>query len=526
MDLAKYGRKRRLSYLFNMLKRAEAYWPLILLLALLKFVLPIFLQDSLYELQRDEFLYYQQGQHLALGYLENPPLLSYLGMISSGFGGSEAWIKFWPCLFGAATVVLTCLITAELGGKIFAQFLSSLGIITGAYLRIHYLFQPNILDIFFWTLAVYFLIRYVNTKDQKFIYWLAISLALGWWGKYSVIFMAAAMLGGIILSPYRQMLTRKHSWLAAGIGLLIVIPNLWWQYGHNWPLVHHMKELQETQLRFMNPLDFIKDQFMLLLTVVFIWIGGLIWLFKHKECRFLFYTYILVILLLILGRGKSYYSLGIYPLLLAAGAVAWEQWTEKRRWTRYALSLLILVLGYLVQPMLLPIWKPGKLAAFYTKIGFDHVWEDQEKHPLPQDFADMLGWKELAEKTEHYFNSLPDTVKNKTIIYGRHYGHAGSLNYYGKDKNFKSRVITDNGSFLLWIPENLMMEHLIFIGRKMPGKDDEVFQHFEKVTVIDSVTNHFSRQYGDKIIFFENIDSSGLRLARVGLRELQKKFLR
>ena len=144
------------------MKKAEAYWPLILILAFVKFMLPVLLQSPVYELQRDEYLYYQQGQHFDFGYLENPPLLSYLGMISSWFGGSEAWIKFWPCLFGAATLVVTCLITAELGGKLFSQFLAALSIITGAYLRVHYLFQPNILDIFFWTLAIYFLICYIN----------------------------------------------------------------------------------------------------------------------------------------------------------------------------------------------------------------------------------------------------------------------------------------------------------------------------------------------------------------------------
>ncbi|MEO7394327.1 MAG: hypothetical protein ABIU11_05245, partial [Chitinophagaceae bacterium] len=106
------------------MKKAEAYWPLILLLAIIKFILPLFLQDPLYELQRDEYLYYQQGLHVDTGYLENPPLISYLGMITSWFGGSTAWIKLWPCLFGAATLIVTCLIAAEFGGKLFAQFIA------------------------------------------------------------------------------------------------------------------------------------------------------------------------------------------------------------------------------------------------------------------------------------------------------------------------------------------------------------------------------------------------------------------
>ncbi len=506
------------------MKKAEAYWPLILLLALIKFVLPLFQQDALYELQRDEYLYYQQGLHFDLGYLENPPLLSYLGMISSWFGGSEAWIKLWPCLFGAATVILTCLIAAELGGKLFAQFIAGIGIISGAYVRIHYLFQPNFLDIFFWTLAIYFLIRFMNSRQEKFIYGLAISLAVGWWGKYSVLFMMLAIIIGLLLTPHRSVFTKKITWFAAGLALLIMAPNLLWQYWHNWPLVHHMEELQETQLKYINKLDFIIDQFMMLLPVAPVWIAGLVWVMKKKEWRIIGFIYFSVILLLLFGSGKSYYTLGAYPVLLAAGGVVWENISERKKWMRYALSVFVIGLNYLVMPLLLPIWKPEKLAAFYEKIGIEHKWEDLKAHPLPQDFADMLGWKELTTKSENFFTSLPDTTKSETVIYCRNYGQAGSLKFYGKDEYFKNKVISDNGSFLLWIPDRLPMKHLLFIGKRMPDKDDEVFRHFEKVTIVDSVTNTFSRQYGDKIIFFENIDSTGLRLAVEGLKEEKKKF--
>ena len=508
------------------MKRQEAYWPLILLLALIKFVLPLFQQDALYELQRDEYLYYQQGLHFDLGYLENPPLLSWLAMISSWFGGSEAWIKLWPCLFGAATVVLTCLIAAELGGKLFAQFIAGLGIISGAYIRVHYLFQPNFLDIFFWTLSIYFLIRFINSKDQKFIYWLALSLAVGWWGKYSVLFMAIAIIIGLLLSPYRKILAKKKTWLAAGLAFLIVTPNLLWQYWHNWPLIHHMQELQETQLKYNDKAAFLTDQLMMLMPVVLVWIAGLVWVLRKKEWRIIGNIYLSIIILLMVGSGKAYYALGAYPMLLAAGGVAWEYLSEKKKWIRYTLAIIIIGFNYMIMPLLLPIWKPEKLVAFYEKIGIEHEWEDQKNHPLPQDFADMLGWKELTEKSEKFFNSLPDTTKTNSIIYCRNYGQAGSLKFYSKDKNFKTKVISDNGSFLLWIPEHLIMKNLLFIGRQMPDIDDEVFQHFEKVTVIDSVTNPYSRQLGNKIIFFERIDSTGLRLAIDGLKEEKKRFSR
>ena len=506
------------------MKKAEAYWPLILLLAIIKFVLPLFLQHPVFELQRDEFLYYQQGQHLALGYMENPPLIAYLAKLSSWFGGGEAWIKLWPCLFGAATVVVTCLIAVELSGKLFAQFIAGLSIITGAFLRMHFLFQPNMFDIFFWTLGIYFLIRYINSENNKFLFWFVFSLAIGFLGKYSVLFIGTSIIIALAISHHRKILLNKKLYLNAGIGTLIILPNIWWQYQHNWPLIHHMNELQETQLKYMNPSGFLIEQVLMFLATVLIWVAGLIWFFKNRQFRFLAFTYILILLLLILGRGKSYYTAGIYPMLLAAGAVAWEKITESKNWIRYTITLLIIGMTYMILPMLLPIWKPERLAKFYKKYGIEHKWEDQKNHELPQDFADMLGWKELTIKTEKFFDTLPDSIKASTIIFARHYGQAGSLKFYGKENDFINKVYTDNGSFLQWIPDTLWMKNLILISRRMPGKDDEVFQHFERATIIDSVTNPISRQFGDKIILFENIDSTGLKMAQEGLQEMKKRF--
>ncbi|TAL40846.1 MAG: glycosyltransferase family 39 protein, partial [Chitinophagaceae bacterium] len=177
--------------------------PVVLVLAIIKFLIPFLLIAPAFELQRDEFLYYQQGQHFDLGYLENPPLLSYLGIISSWLGGQEWAVRLWPALIGALTVMITCLITARLGGKGFAQFLSGFGVITGAFLRVHILFQPNILDIFFWTCSLYFLVKFIQTNNSKDFLWLAIYIALGWWSKYSIAFLAASILVGLLFTKHR-----------------------------------------------------------------------------------------------------------------------------------------------------------------------------------------------------------------------------------------------------------------------------------------------------------------------------------
>jgi len=502
----------------------------IFLLAVVKFLIPFLLIHPAFELQRDEYLYYQQGQHLALGYLENPPLLSYLGYISSWFGNKEWLIRFWPAFIGSLTIIVTCMITARLGGKVFAQFLAGLGVITGAFLRVHILFQPNIVDIFFWTCSLYFLVKFIQTNNQKDLVGCAICLALGFWSKYSIVFLIAAIFIGMLLTRHRSIFLRKNIYIAIGIALLLILPNVWWQYEHKWPLIHHMKELRDTQLVYIQPIDFIKDQFLLLFPVLIVWIAGLIWFFRNSTYRVFAWIYVGVILLLILGSGKSYYALGIYPVLLAAGAAVWEKIFSIRRWMRYVLVAFVIGLTIPFLPIGLPMKSPEKLAALYQEKGFDKIgllkWEDQKNHELPMDFADMLGWKEVSEKAEKIFNSLPDSVKNSTEIFGRHYGFAGSLKFYGKDKVFRAKVFSDNGSFLLWIPDDINFKHLLFLGRRMPDKDDEVFQHFARVTIVDSVTNKLSRQYRDKIIFFENIDAEGLKLAQDGLKEMKSEFKR
>jgi hypothetical protein len=510
-----------------MLKKAEPYWPLILLLALIKFVFPIFVVSSAWELQRDEFLYYDQGRVFDWGYLENPPLLGYLATITSWFGGSEAWIKFWPCLFGAGTVVLACLITAELGGNRFAQFLAGLGIMTGAYLRMHYLFQPNFLDIFFWTLTIYSIIAYINSNNKTWLLVFCAALSLGFLSKYSIVFMAAGLLVSLLLSTHRKIFLEKKLWIGVLIGALVILPNLLWQYHHNWPVIHHMKELQETQLKFGSPLDFIKEQFMLLLPVVFIWIAGLIWIFRQRQWRFIGFTYVITIILLILGRGKGYYAIGIYPVLLAAGSVCWERILQNKTWIRTSVAVFIIVVTYMLLPLILPIFTPGKLTAFHKKYDIGHQWEDHKDHWLPQDFADMLGWKEIAQKAERFYQSLPDSMQSNTIIYGGNYGHAGAMRYYGKDRGFTGRVISTNGTNVLRIPSNIDFRHLLLVVEEEPrGEDTVFFRHFSSMRIVDTVTNTYSRQLGNKIIFYESVDKEGLAMMRAHLQAERSRFER
>lgn len=499
-----------------------------MVLAVLKFALPFLLQHPAFELHRDEYLYYAQGQHLDFGFLENPPLIGLLGAISSLFGGSFFWIKFWPALFGVFTLLVAARIARELGGNLFAQTVAALGILLSVYLRTNFLFQPNFLDIFFWTLAAYYLIRYSNTEQTNYLYLLALALALGWWSKYSVLFFIVSFFLALLLSPQRNMLLKKQFWLAAALGIVCILPNIYWQWQHRWPLVHHMAELRDTQLQYINKTDFIKEQLLMLFPVLFVWFGGLIWLLRQPKYRIIAFIYLGIIMLLMLGSGKGYYSLGAYPMLLAAGGVWIERMGFLKNWIRYAAIAFILLLSVPFIPVLLPVQAPQQMAETNEKFGLGKLgilrWEDLQSHPLQQDFADMLGWKELTAKAENVFEGLPAFSKAHTMVYCGSYGQAGALRYYAKEEDFRNRIISGSGTFLLWMPLPLQVDNLILVDDEPP--ENPLFRHFEKAALIDSVTNPLSRQYGDKIYLFQRADSVANRIANENFEKMKAVFMR
>lgn len=262
----------------------------------------------------------------------------------------------------------------------------------------------------------------------------------------------------------------------------------------------------------------------------FVWIGGLAWLFFLKggmPYRIIGWIYLTVVVLLIASSGKDYYTLGLYPMLIAAGGVWLEGVTVKRVWLRYVAVTFMLIVFLAILPLLLPVWKPDALAAFYKRHDIEKTgalhWEDQENHELPQDFADMISWRELGDKVSKAYNSLPDSIHSKTFIYCRNYALAGAVTYYGKNI---PKPVSDNASFLIWMPEKYTAKHLLFVGKRIPAKDDEVFQQYERYTILDSTTTPMAREKGVKIILYENGNDKVDAMIDAGIKKKKDEYRR
>lgn len=505
---------------------------LLYLLFLIKIIVPFLLQHSYYQPHRDEFLYLAAAEHMNWGYMEVPPVLSVFSWFIKLLGGGEFWIKFFPDLVGGLCYLLIGKMVLHLKGGKFALLLAFLPFIFGAYLRVFFLFQPNFIEIFFWTLIAYSMLRYLQTNRNGWLYVFGTAIGLGLMSKYTVAFFTLSLLVGLLISANRRIFLNKHLYAAGAIAILIFLPNLLWQYNHNFPVIAHMNELKETQLQFLDTSDFWQGQFMMQLPVVFVWLAGLIYVLVSRhgsKYRFYGWGYLLLLFLYLLLKAKDYYMLGIYPMLFAFGSVWLEQLTRLSwRWTRYAMLVYAIVLGVIAIPFLLPVAPPEKLSKYYEKMGAyeggDFRWEDLKAHPLPQDFADMMGWKELADLTTRAYHSLPKEKRERTFIFASGYAFAGSLNYYGGPKGLPT-VHSSNASFLLWMPEKYDFDNFMLITGEDPSKNP-ITAFFERSTILDSVNLPFFRENGTKVYFFEHPTAPISEIATERVKADKKKFLR
>jgi hypothetical protein len=456
-----------------------------------------------YGMHRDEFLYLDMANHPGWGYMEVPPFIAWIAYtVRNLLGDSIFCVKLLPAITGVAMIWLLFESVKELGGNRYAQILSGITfLVIPAFLRTHHLFQPVVFNQFWWFLVSYLIIRLVK-KESK-ITWIILGIVagLGFLTKYSIVFFLVSLLIATIFTQSRKWYKNPYMYISLAIAFLIALPNLFWQWQHQMPVLAHMDELARTQLVHVRPVGFLGDQFLMLFAGGLLWVPGLFALILNdqlKKFRILAIAYLVLIILLLLLSGKSYYTLGVYPVLLAAGAVWWSGFLAgKKIWLKYLLPGIIIVTSLGVIPYGIPLIKVDKMISYGAfmkdKFGLSGplTWEDGKMYSLPQDYSDMFGWEEMAMKTANFYHSLPDSIKTTCYIWGGSYAHAGVLNFY-KDKYQIPEASSFVGSYLMWIPDSIEFESLILV--------DDVFNMesslFKKVMLVDSIQNKYAREPG------------------------------
>lgn len=485
---------------------------------LTKFLLQYVLSNPHYDLQRDEYLHLDQASHLSLGYLSIPPITSWIAYLIQFLGNSIFWIRFFPALFGALTMLIVWNTIEVLKGNLYALVLGATCVLLSVLLRLNFLFQPNSLDVLCWTACYFSVVKYFNKEEQKWLIIAAIIFAIGFLNKYNMLFLLIGLVPAILVSGQRKVFHQRGFYYSILLSFLLISPNLYWQYINGFPVFHHLKELTDTQLVHVNRWDFVKEQlfyFIGALPVIIASLYALLFYEPYKKYRFFFWSFLFTLVTFLYLRAKGYYAIGLYPIYIAFGSVFLSE-VLQGRWKRY-LQPVFLALPIFCYVFLFRIFysveSPEdilKRKAVYQKLGLLR-WEDGKDHALPQDFADMLGWKELATKVERIYNSMPKGTQ--TLILCDNYGQAGAINYYAKNKNI--RAVSFNADYINWFNLEKKTDNFIRVKEFQDTMDEFVktSPFFRRSYVADSLTNSLAREYRTTIyVFLEPKIDVNLRL--------------
>ncbi|WP_263366140.1 ArnT family glycosyltransferase [Edaphobacter bradus] len=465
-----------------------------------------------YSYFRDEFYYLICGRHFAWGYVDQGPIVAIQARLGELiFGKSLVGIRMFSAMAGAARVLLTGLLVWALGGRRPAQTLAMIGVLVAPqYLGIDSYLSMNSFESIFWMGCLFSLIQVVRGRSER--WWLLFGVAggIGLLNKPSMTFFLVALLAGLLLTRQRRVLFSR--WAAAGVAFLILIalPNLLWQIHYHWPTLEflHNGQIENKNIK-LAPLPFLWKQILNMQPVaVLIWGAGLVWLFRNpaaKGWRWLAWTYLLFLAAMMALHAKDYYVSPIYPILYAAGGIAWEMRFAQRAAVRQdrafafpVMETVLLVVAVVVLPMSIPTMPPAQWIAYAKAMHLYNASDNTENEAsgaLPQFYADRFGWREEVDEVTRIYHSLSPEDQKKVGILCSNYGEASAINFLGHGLPF---AISGHNNYWLWGPHGYTGEVMIVVNGASP---EEMRKYYDSVTVAGRMDSPLSMPYERRNIY-------------------------
>lgn len=478
---------------------------IVVVIALVKFIFHCYFNNQ-YGYFRDEFDYMACGNHLAWGYVDQPPLIPFLiHVCRAALGDSLRSIRFIPAVASSFLVIQTAVLARELGGRRFAILLSAVtALVAPQYLSNGSLLGTNCLEPNLWMGCAYLAILAIKRNDARYWLWFGVVAGIGLEEKYSIALFGCGMVIGLLLTPQRRAFLNPWIWIGGLAAFLIFLPNLLWNLHNHWPFLELMHNIREDGRDVVLPLgQFFFQQTLLIQPLTApIWIAGLIAFFVSpalKPYRALGWCYLVCFTAFFLLHGKNYYLSPIYPILLAAGAVVIEAALERRKigssvspetvrvgpnrlvWLKPVIVLLLLAGGAHIAPLAVPVLSPDKFLAYLKYLPMKPpVMEHSHEHaPLPQWYADQFGWQEIVAEAATAYARLSPEERPGCGVFGQDYGQAGAIDFFGPRYGLPP-ALSGHQSYWLWGPRGYSGNCLIVLGDSR-ARLEELFEHVEYV---------------------------------------------
>ena len=438
----------------------------VLAIALAKLLFHCYFNNQ-YGYFRDEFDYMACGDHLAWGYVDQPPLIPFLIHICRAvLGDSLRSIRFIPALASSLLVVQTAVLARQLGGGKFSLWLSAITVVIAPqYLSNGSILGTNCLEPNLWMGCAYFAILAIQRNDPRYWLWFGVVAGLGMEEKYSIALFGFGIVVGLLMTEQRRVFLTPWIWLGGLAAFLVFLPNLLWNIHYHWPFLELMRGIRaEGRDVVLPPFEYFFQQTLLVQPLTApIWITGLLAFFfspRLKPYRALGWSYLVSYSVFFVLHGKNYYLAPIYPMLLAAGAVVIERAIECPRpswpslhWMKPVIVTLLLAGGAHLAPVVVPVLPPDQFIAYlkYLPMKLPVMEHSHARAVLPQWYADQFGWDEIVAETAQAWNRLSPSERSDCGIFAQDYGQAGAIDFLGRRYSLPS-ALSGHQTYFLWGP--------------------------------------------------------------------------
>ncbi|HLW60830.1 MAG TPA: glycosyltransferase family 39 protein [bacterium] len=382
----------------------------------------------------DEGYYWLWSRHLALSYLDHPPLVAWLDAATTA-GGRAEWLLRLPAMLATVgTTLVLYLLGRDLFDRRSGLRAAALHLAVPVFALQAIDAIPDPLLYIWWTLAMWAFWRAV--RGDRWGWWACgLALGLGMLSKESMAVLPIAFLGVLARPSERRWWRTSGPYLAAALAAALAAPIVFWNVQHGWASLRFWLHVggsggppagnppgwgvlanAAVQFAYGGPLLF----------PMMMWALWRAWRLGRGDERYAFLvlasvpTLLLVALAAALGVDRANWAAPAYLAAVVALGALWPgRAAAAAMVSSLALSLVVLVLVAAIP------WLPAPLR-----------WDE------------LYGWREVTAEIVRRAGALHDP--GRVLLLGQRYNQASYFGYYAADRMPVSTGRTSE--FAFWAP--------------------------------------------------------------------------
>lgn len=418
----------------------------------------------------DELYFLDSADRLQWGYVDHPPLsIAVLALLRPLTGDSIFAIRILPALLGAATIVLTALLAREMGGRRTAQGIAALATLaTPVVLVMSSYYSMNAFDEAIWPLATWLLLRLLNGGPPALWLALGVTIGLGLLTKVSMLWFAAGLAVGLVLTPARQWLRTPWPWLCAAIAVVMFTPYVAWNWRQGWPFLEFSRNAAQYKVGDVSLTDFAAQQLMAMgYGSAPLWLGGVLFavvagaMRRYRPVPWIFLTAAAIIAFS--GGSRPHYLAPAFPIAFASGGVLIEHLAAWRlRWLPAAVAVMLVVTLVVSAPIATPLLSPAQTVRYEDALGLRPPDERERGGALPMHLGLFLHAEALLEPLTRVYESLTPEERARVEILTASFGETGAVNVLGRRRGLPHSIGRHN-QYGLWGPDGASGELMLVV---------------------------------------------------------------